>query len=139
MYSVAARPRFKNEREEALTEAMIEEVETALARCGNSTNRENEFLPAGPDRCRNGTHIGAEIAPEKLEVETEELRKRKGDSRSAAAGAVMQTSSPAPVISKNEGPASRGAGLYQQADSGLHLSILSSLRIAKDLGAQIQM
>ena len=120
--------RFKNERKEALTEAMIEELETAPGRCGNCINREKKVAPdrcnngthvgadsAPVDRCRNGTRIGAETAPEKLEVEIEELRKGKRDSRSAAAGAAMQTPPPALVASRNEEPESPGAGLYQQA------------------------
>ena len=73
--------RFKSEREEVLTEAMTEEIETELGRCRNGTNRADESVSVAPDRCRNGTnrvngvipsvpnrcknstHVGAEAAP----------------------------------------------------------------------------
>ncbi len=78
---ILAWERFKSEREETLTEAMTEEIETgpdrcrngtnradepvlaAPDRCRNGTNRESEEIPAVPDRCKNGTHIGAKAAP----------------------------------------------------------------------------
>ena len=78
---ILAWERFKSEREETLTEAMTEEIETELDRCRNSTNRADESVPAEPGRCRNstnqeseeipavpdrgknGTHIGAKAAP----------------------------------------------------------------------------
>ena len=54
------------------------------------------------------------MAPEKLEVETEELRKGKRDSRSAAAGAAMQTPPQDPVASRNKKTESLGASLFWQ-------------------------
>lgn len=53
--------RFKSEREEALTEAMTEEIETELGRCRNGTNQADELGPVAPDRCRNGTNREGEV------------------------------------------------------------------------------
>jgi len=122
---ILAWERFKSEREETLTEALIAEIENGLERCRNGTNRENEEISAVPDRCKNGTHIGAKAAPvgrcrngtrtgaetvlEKLEVEVAS-KNGKRDSRSAAAGAAVEISSTYAVGSGNGGaaPAQKG-------------------------------
>ena len=55
--------RFKSEREEVLTEAMTEEIETELVRCRNGTNRADESVPVAPDRCRNGINRESKVIP----------------------------------------------------------------------------
>ena len=129
---ILAWKRFKSEREETLTEAMTEEIETGLDRCRNGTNRADESVPAAPDRCRNGTnreseviaavpdrckngtHIGAKTALEKLEVEVAS-KNSKRDSRSAAADAAVERLSADAVGSENGGaaPAQKGESVQE--------------------------